>query len=42
MPEKRLPEGKDIMTFVLITGWFVLIGLSYKVAEVLLKKSGSL
>ena len=30
------------MTLVLIIGWFSLIGLSYKVAEILLQKSGSL
>ena len=32
----------NFMTGVLIMGWFVLLGLSYKVAEILLKKSGSL
>jgi hypothetical protein len=30
------------MTIVLIIGWFGLVGLSYKIAEILLKKSGSL
>jgi hypothetical protein len=30
------------MTVVLIIGWFVLLGLSYKIAEILLQKSGSL
>lgn len=30
------------MTLVLIIGWFGLVGLSYKVAEILLQKSGSL
>lgn len=30
------------MTVVLIISWFALIALSYKTAEILLKKSGSL
>ena len=30
------------MTVMLIIGWLVLIALSYKTAEILLKKSGSL
>ena len=30
------------MAAVLIIGWFVLLALSYKVAEKLLEKSGSL
>jgi hypothetical protein len=30
------------MTAVLIIGWFVLLALSYKIAEILLTKSGSL
>ncbi len=30
------------MTAVLIIGWFVLIALSYKFAEIALQKSGSL
>jgi len=30
------------MTVVLIFGWFGLVALSYKIAEILLKKSGSL
>jgi hypothetical protein len=30
------------MTVVLIVGWFVLVGLSYKLAEVALKKSNAL
>jgi len=30
------------MTLVLIIGWFFLVGLSYKIAEILLEKSGSL
>jgi hypothetical protein len=30
------------MTVVLIIGWFGLVGLSYKIAEILLEKSGSL
>jgi hypothetical protein len=30
------------MTVVLIVGWIVLLGLSYKIAEILLKKSGSI
>jgi hypothetical protein len=30
------------MTLVLIIGWFCLVGLSYKIAEILLEKSGSL
>jgi hypothetical protein len=30
------------MTVILIAGWFVLLALSYKIAEILLEKSGSL
>jgi hypothetical protein len=30
------------MTVLLIGGWFVLLILSYKIAEILLEKSGSL
>jgi hypothetical protein len=30
------------MNAILIVSWFVLIAASYKVAEILLKKSGSL
>ena len=30
------------MTVMLIIGWLVLIALSYKTAEILLKKNGSL
>ena len=30
------------MTAVLIIGWFVLLALSYKIAEILLAKSDSL
>jgi hypothetical protein len=30
------------MTGVLIIGWFVVVTLSYKIAEILLKKSGAL
>ena len=32
----------SFMTGVLIIGWFVLVALSYKIAEILLKKSGAL
>ena len=30
------------MTVVLIIGWFGLVGLSYKIAVILLQKSGTL
>ena len=30
------------MSAVLIIGWFVLVAASYKIAEILLKKSGSI
>jgi len=30
------------MSAVLIAGWFILVAASYKIAEIALKKSGSL
>jgi hypothetical protein len=30
------------MNAVLIVGWFILVAASYKIAEIMLKKSGSL